>query len=64
MYEVECPYCGYEKCEADFVDNGVGNQQVGPYGCPECHAFQIGPYDKINRKLTENVNAFKFLIGA
>lgn len=30
-----CPHCG-RPCEADFVDNGVGNERVGPYRCEPC----------------------------
>ncbi|QXV72933.1 hypothetical protein [Edwardsiella phage PVN06] len=41
-----CPYCGYEKCEADFCDVGVGLVQCGPYHCDRCHAIEIGVYDK------------------
>lgn len=33
--KIKCPKCGAE-CEADFVDNGVGNQQCGPYVCEAC----------------------------
>ena len=46
-----CPYCGYDKCEADYVDIGVGLQQCGPYHCDVCGASQIGPED--TRQLTE-----------
>jgi len=42
--ERACPYCG-TPCEADFVDVGVGMQQVGPYGCGLCHAVEVGPCD-------------------
>lgn len=31
-----CPQCGGE-CERDEVDNGVGMEPCGPWGCPECH---------------------------
>lgn len=31
-----CPACGCE-CERDEVDNGVGMEACGPWGCPECH---------------------------
>ena len=24
-----CPYCGYDGCEADYVDAGVGSNKVG-----------------------------------
>jgi len=40
-----CPYCGTET-RAEFVDIGVGYQQVAPYRCGACFAVQIGPYDK------------------
>lgn len=32
---MNCPICG-QQAECDEVDNGVGMQQVGPYGCPDC----------------------------
>lgn len=38
----ECPYCGNE-CQADFVDNGIGMVQCGPYHCFSCGASEIGP---------------------
>lgn len=31
----ECPTCG-KIAAADFVDNGVGMQQSGPFGCEAC----------------------------
>ena len=37
-----CPYCG-EEMRADFVDNGVGMVQCGPYHCYKCNASEIGP---------------------
>lgn len=33
---MQCPRCGGE-LECDMVDNGVGMEQCGPYGCPACH---------------------------
>ena len=30
-----CPCCG-KPCEADFVDNGVGEERCGPYRCEPC----------------------------
>lgn len=30
-----CPKCG-AIATADFVDNGVGMQRSGPYGCETC----------------------------
>lgn len=49
---VNCPYCG-ASCEAEFVNVGVGMQQVSPYHCFDCEAMQIGPYDKHERELTQ-----------
>ncbi len=49
-----CPYCGYDKCVADWVDIGVGNQQCGPYGCENCYAVQINPFDFDGEKLNED----------
>lgn len=46
-----CPYCGYDYCEADWVDVGIGNVQSGPYYCPECMASEISSRDK--RELTK-----------
>ena len=42
--KVTCPYCGAE-CEAEYVDIGVGMQQVTPHECFDCHAVEAGPYD-------------------
>lgn len=36
MKNYPCPKCG-EEMECDTVDNGVGMEQCGPYGCPSCH---------------------------
>lgn len=40
---MKCPYCT-EEMEAPFVDIGIGEQQVGPYGCHACHAIEVHPY--------------------
>ena len=37
-----CPKCGSE-CERDEVDNGVGMEACGPWGCPECHWVEKRP---------------------
>ena len=37
-----CPQCGSE-CERDEVDNGVGMEAVGPWGCPNCHWVEDRP---------------------
>lgn len=36
---MKCPKCGGD-CERDEVDNGVGMEACGPWGCPECHWVQ------------------------
>lgn len=33
---MKCPECGGENVERDEVDNGVGMQPVGPWGCLDC----------------------------
>jgi hypothetical protein len=38
-----CPYCGNE-ADADFMDNGVGMERVGPWGCDKCHAYELDPF--------------------
>lgn len=45
-----CPYCK-RRCDADFVDVGVGYVQCGPYHCDSCGASEIGSFDK-SRELT------------
>ncbi|GIP62842.1 hypothetical protein J32TS6_13970 [Virgibacillus pantothenticus] len=37
-----CPYCG-DEMDTDWVDNGIGMVQCGPYHCQKCHASEIGP---------------------
>ena len=49
----ECPYCG-EECEADFVDNGIGMAQCGPYHCFNCGASEIGPEMEFEELEDEN----------
>jgi hypothetical protein len=41
-----CPYCGYDQCQADWVDVGVGLVQCSPFYCDECGACEIGAYDQ------------------
>ena len=38
-----CTYCG-DEIDAEFVDNGVGREQVTPYRCHSCLAQQINPH--------------------
>lgn len=41
---MQCPKCGGE-CERDEVDNGVGMEACGPWGCPDCHwVLESGTY--------------------
>lgn len=51
----KCPYCNNE-CEADWVDNGVGMVQCGPYYCRNCGASEIGSCDDIgfDREIFDN----------
>lgn len=47
---MKCPDCG-EECERDEVDNGVGIQAAGPWGCPFCHWVEGDPLTlKINKR--------------
>lgn len=45
-----CLYCGFDSCEADHCDVGIGMVQCGPYYCPQCRASEISSLD--NRELT------------
>jgi hypothetical protein len=42
---MSCPFCGSDNVDANFVDIGVGEQQVTAYCCFDCHACQLGPND-------------------
>jgi len=33
--ERQCPHCG-AWATADHIDNGIGAEQCGPYGCERC----------------------------
>ena len=65
-----CPYCG-DEMDTDWVDNGIGMVQCGPYHCQKCHASEIGPQlldwyyknregssELIEKKLTEAAQIF------
>lgn len=39
----DCRWCG-SLCDAEFVDTGVGHQQVTGGVCHECGAVQMSPY--------------------
>lgn len=45
-YRPKCPYCNYECYSAEYVDVGVGMQQVSPHRCDQCGAIEMGAYDK------------------
>ena len=40
-----CPWCNSTEVDAEFVDNGVGMQQVTPYLCGECGSSELYPDD-------------------
>ena len=42
----QCPICDSTNIDAEFVDIGVGEQQVTPYVCGDCGSWQVGPYDE------------------
>lgn len=50
---VLCPYCN-GICDAEFVDIGVGYQQVTAYQCRECQALQMGhPKEDLSKATAE-----------
>lgn len=57
----ECPYCGCY-ADAEFVDIGVGYQQVTPYSCGNCDALQMNPYND-NSRATEEEKKFGWWKG-
>jgi hypothetical protein len=38
-----CPFCG-TTAEAEYVDIGVGDERVTPWGCPECQAYEYASH--------------------
>jgi hypothetical protein len=40
----QCPWCGSPDLDAEFVDIGVGQEQVTPYRCTSCDANEMNPY--------------------
>lgn len=50
MREITCPYCGGNDVTCEYVDIGVGMIPCTPYGCNDCHAYQLG----YNERKTEN----------
>jgi hypothetical protein len=46
MHNEPCPYCD-TACEADWINNGVGLVQCGPFHSEQGGAAsEIGPYDQ------------------
>jgi len=49
--QMRCPWCkGIAEAPFEPMDYG-GKAQMGPYGCFECDASQIHPYDLNNENL-------------
>lgn len=54
---MKCPNCG-QQVEADFVDNGVGMQQCGPYVCLPpggCGWIEPSPDEVLNDLIKEDL---------
>jgi hypothetical protein len=47
-----CPWCSSTNLDAEFVDNGVGQQQVTPYLCGDCGSSEFYPDDHDSDKPT------------
>jgi len=52
--KVKCPFCRSTNVEADHVDNGVGEERCGPYGCEDCHAVEMRVTDDPKDLLTRD----------
>ena len=50
-----CPYCKLPTEEPEYVDVGVGYQQVTARGCENCGGVQIGVLDDISELTTTEV---------
>ena len=44
--ELRCPWCYSTHVSAEFVDVGVGMMQCSPYGCDDCHSYEIRDREK------------------
>lgn len=53
---MKCPWCGSANVDAEFVDIGVGLQQVTPYRCWDCDALQLGPHSDNATELERRVS--------
>ena len=54
---MECPWCHSKKVYAEFINVGIGLEQVTPYQCEECGSVQTSPWDDTKR-LDEEEKAF------
>lgn len=52
---VTCGWCGSIDTDAEFVDNGVGMQQVSAGMCNHCGAVQISPFNAEQHMHPEDV---------
>jgi hypothetical protein len=44
---MDCPFCG-DSCDAEYVDVGVGQQQVTPFYCYTCQASEVSSYQDMS----------------
>lgn len=58
-----CPYCSSPHTDAEFVDIGVGVQQVTPYHCFACDAREFYDTDEA-RSATPEEQSLGWLRGA
>ena len=56
-----CPYCG-GSIDAEYVDIGVGFEQVTPFQCLACFAVQFNPYHD-NSKATDEEKSMHWYRG-
>jgi len=57
-----CPFCDSTRVDAEYVDIGVGFQQVTPYTCLDCDSQQMNPYHD-NSRATEEERRFGWWKG-
>lgn len=57
-----CPFCLGARVYCEFVDIGVGYQQVTPYDCGDCGAQQMSPYGD-NSRATARERWFGWWMG-
>ena len=53
----ECPYCE-TLTWADFVDVGIGFEQVGPYHCDNCKAYEFVTHSVARKTYRESCGVF------